>query len=339
MRKIRLGKTELMVTKASFGALPLQRRSMEDAAVILQRAYEAGINFYDTARGYTDSESKIGNALCDVRENIIIATKTHAKSAQEMEEHIQLSLFNLKTDYIDIYQFHNPSQVPMADSEMYQKMLEFKQKGWIRHISITAHNADNAIVAAKSGLYDTIQYPMSCLSVERDLEVVKACAQADIAVIGMKGMSGGLLSNADLSFSFLDQFDNVVPIWGIQHLHELEEFIQLDNNPPVLNEQMRARIQQERESLGGDFCRACGYCLSSCPQEIKINMCARISQLLSRGVWQNYVTPQWQEEMKRAETCLECGNCLSACPYELSIIEMLKKNVTFYKEFMAEKGL
>ena len=161
MRKITLGKTGLDVTKVGFGALPIQRRNMGDAKKILRKAYDSGVNFFDTARGYSDSEEKIGNALSDVRSNIIIATKTHVSTTDDMKKHINESLTLLKTDYIDIYQFHNLAKVYGADSDMYKQMLSFKEQGLIRHISVTAHKADVATGYIETGLYDTLQYPIS----------------------------------------------------------------------------------------------------------------------------------------------------------------------------------
>lgn len=177
MDKIRLGKTNLMVARSSFGALPIQRVSFEEAKKILRKAYDNGINFFDTARMYSDSEEKIGYSLSDVRKDIIIATKSHAQDKKTLLEHLQTSLRNLKTDYVDILQLHNPSTLPNPeDSEgLYAGLLEAKKKGMIRFIGITNHRINNALEAAASSLYDTIQFPLSSLSAENDLKLIEEC--------------------------------------------------------------------------------------------------------------------------------------------------------------------
>lgn len=283
MDKIKLGQTNLMVSRSGFGALPIQRISFEATKSILRKAYDNGINFFDTARQYSDSEEKIGYALSDVRNNIIIATKSHARDKKSLFAHLETSLKNLKTDYIDIYQLHNPKDLPnQEDAEgLYAGLLEAKQKGMIRFIGITNHNIKTAIQAAESKLYDTIQFPLNSISADEDLKLIDVCKKKGIGVIAMKGLSGGLITNAATTFTFLRQFDNVVPIWGIQRMSELDEFIALEKNPPALDEAMWQLIQKDRIDLAGDFCRACGYCLP-CPAGIDIPTQARISLLLNR---------------------------------------------------------
>ena len=230
MEKIRLGRTNLMVTRSGFGALPIQRLSKEEAAALLYKAYENGINFFDTANGYTDSEEKIGLALSGVRDKVYIATKTGSSTPDLFWKHLELSLTRMKTDYVDIYQFHNPAQVP--NDEMAACMLKAKEQGMIRHIGVTAHRLDVALAEAETGLYETIQYPLSALSTEKELDFVRLCKQKDIGVIAMKALAGGLLTSAAPSMAYLRPFDNLVPIWGMQRDSELEEVLSLEKNPP-----------------------------------------------------------------------------------------------------------
>jgi aryl-alcohol dehydrogenase-like predicted oxidoreductase len=175
MRKAALGKTGLTVTKTALGCLPLQRRSVDDAVTLIRSAYDAGITFYDTARGYSDSEYKLGIALEGIRDQVVIATKTPSHTVEGMKKDLETSLTMLKTDFIDIYQFHNPAAMPTEDSPLYRQMEDFKRQGMIRHIGLTNHSADTAIAAAESGLYETIQYPLSPLSTERDMAVLETC--------------------------------------------------------------------------------------------------------------------------------------------------------------------
>ncbi len=325
-----------MVSRVGFGALPIQRISLEEAAYLLRKAYDNGINFFDTARGYTDSEEKIGYALSDVRPNIIIATKSHAKDKKTLFENLETSLKNLKTDYIDIYQLHNPPELPDPDDPdgLYSGLLEARQKGMIRFIGITNHRLNVAMDAVTSGLYDTIQFPLSSLSSDEDVKLVKEAGKYDIGFIAMKPLSGGLITRVAATFAFLSQFDNVVPIWGIQRKWELDEFIRLENNPPALDDNMWKVIEQDRKELQGAFCRGCGYCLP-CPADIPIPFAARMSLLLKRAPYQGYLSDEWNERMERIERCTGCGHCRAHCPYGLDTPALLKTNLKEYREFRA----
>lgn len=336
MEKIRLGRTNLLVSKSGFGALPIQRVSFDDAKRLLRKAYDHGINFFDTAKGYTDSEEKIGYALSDVRENLIIATKSPSKDKQGLLEDIDQSLRRMKTDYIDILQLHNPPFSPRPDGEdgLYEGLMEAKSQGKIRFIGVTNHRLDVALAAIESELYDTMQFPLNYLSSKQDLELIEACKHRDIGLIAMKGMSGGLITNSEVSFSFLRQYDNVVPIWGVQRESELDEFLALEENPPVLNEKMWQTIEQDRKELSGAFCRGCGYCLP-CPADIPINMAARMALLLRRMPYQGFLKDEWKAKMDRIEDCIECGKCRERCPYGLDTPNLLKLQLADYREFYA----
>ena len=334
MKTVRLGRTNLVVSKNGFGALPVQRVNMEDACRLLRKAYERGINYFDTAHVYSDSEEKIGRALHDVRRNIVISTKAMAKTPEEFWRQLHLSLERLQTDYIDIYQFHNPSFCPRPGdgSGLYEAMLEAKEKGIIRHVGITNHRIAIAEEAVESGLYDTLQYPFSYLADAREVKLVRLCQEKDVGFICMKALAGGLITHADAAYAYLDQFE-VAPIWGIQREGELDEFLSFDVNPPVMNEQREAFIRKEREELAGEFCRGCGYCMP-CPAGIEIPTCARMSLLLRRAPSQGYLSGTWPEKMKRIEGCLECGQCSAHCPYQLETPSLLKKNYEDYKTFL-----
>ncbi len=336
MEKIRLGRTDLWVTRTSFGALPIQRVSFDEAKALLVKAYEAGINFFDTARAYSDSEEKIGYALADVRDDIIIATKSLATTGEELSSDLSTSLKNLKTDYVDLLQLHNPAEVPDADdgSSAYAAALVAKKQGKVRHIGITNHRLAVAEEAVRSGLFDSLQFPLSVLSAQKDLDLVEQCRKSDLGVIAMKAMSGGLIKNTKAAFAFFRQFDHVAAIWGVQRESELDEWISYEADPPELDSELRAAIEDERRELGGDFCRGCGYCLP-CPVDILINNAARMSLLMRRAPTENFLTPQWQERMMRIEECTECNACSDRCPYDLDTPALLKKNLEDYKTFIA----
>lgn len=335
MEKVRLGRTNIVVNRNGFGALPVQRVSKEEAKVILKKAYANGINFFDSARAYSDSEEKIGLSLSDVRKDIYIATKTMATTVEDFWRDLNTSLELLKTDYIDIYQFHNPSFCPKPNdgTGLYEAMLEAKEQGKIKHIGITNHRLHVAKEAVESGLYDTLQFPFSYLASDKEEELVRLCKEKDIGFICMKALSGGLITRSDVAYAYLAQFDNTLPIWGIQKEKELDEFISYNDNPPVLNDEIKAIIEHDRQELAGEFCRGCGYCMP-CPMGIEINQCARMSLMLRRSPSANWLSPHWQEEMKKIETCINCGKCKAHCPYDLNTPELLKKNYEDYKTFL-----
>jgi predicted aldo/keto reductase-like oxidoreductase len=335
MEKIQLGRTGLSVTRCGFGALPVQRVDMVTAKAILVRAYDAGINFYDTARAYSDSEVKLGEALSHVRRNIIIATKTHARDRETLFKNLETSLKNLKTDYVDILQLHNPAALPDFDDpdSLYGAMTEAKKKGMIRFLGISNHRLHVAHEAIASGKFDTLQFPLNSLSSDKDLAVIEACKAKNVGLIAMKGMSGGLITKAATTFAFLRQYDNVVPIWGIQRMHELEEFLALEENPPALDEAMWKVIEQDRKELSGGFCRSCGYCMP-CPAGIQIPTAARIVLMMNRAPYQQFLTDAFKAQMDLIEECQDCGQCKEKCPYELDTPELLRQNLKGYRELV-----
>lgn len=334
METIRLGRTNLVVSKNGFGALPVQRVGMEDACRLLRKAYENGINYFDTARVYSDSEEKLGNALSDVRKNIIISTKTAATCAKDFWSHLHTSLSLLKTDYIDIYQFHNPAFCPKPGdgTGLYEAMLEARDKGLIRFVGMTNHRLSVAEEAVRSGLYDTLQFPFSYLASEKEEALVSLCKEADVGFICMKALAGGLITRSDVAYAYLAQFP-VAPIWGIQREHELDEFLSYNENPPKLTKERLDYIEHDRKELIGEFCRGCGYCMP-CPAGIEINTCARMSLLLRRAPSAGFLTESGQAMMKKIDDCLSCGQCKSKCPYGLDTPTLLKKNYEDYKTFL-----
>ena len=334
MQTIRLGRTNITVSKNGFGALPVQRVSMDDAVCLLRRAYEGGINYFDTARFYTDSEEKIGLALSDVRENIIISTKTMRTDVEGFWRELEESLSLLKTDYIDIYQFHNPSFCPKPGdgTGLYEAMLEAKRLGKIKHIGITNHRLAVAEEAVRSGLYDTLQFPFSYLASEKEEALVKLCEEMDVGFICMKALAGGLISRSDAAYAYLADYQ-VAPIWGIQRECELDEFLSYNENPPTMTEEIAEFIKKEKAELAGDFCRGCGYCMP-CPMGIEINSAARMSLMIRRAPKDAQLSEKSQAMMKKIEDCIECGQCSSRCPYGLDTPNLLKKNYEDYKTFL-----
>ena len=338
METVKLGRTEIVTNKNGFGALPIQRIPDKDAVYLLQKAYENGITYFDTARWYTDSEHKLGLAFKGMRDKIWIATKTGAASAADFWKDLETSLNNLQTDYIDVYQFHNPAVCPKPGDEsgLYEAMLTAKEQGKVRHIGITNHRLAVADEAIESGLYETLQFPFCYLATEKDIALVKKCKEKDMGFIAMKALSGGLITNSAAAYAYLAQYDNVLPIWGVQRENELDEFLSYIDNPPKMNEELSAVIEHDRKELLGEFCRGCGYCMP-CPMGIEINNSARMSLMLRRAPSAGWLSEEWQEKMMKIETCLHCNKCKSKCPYGLDTPALLAKNLEVYKNVLAGK--
>lgn len=337
MEKIRLGRSELMVSRTAFGALPIQRISKADAVKLVRRAVDSGINYFDSANNYSDSEEKLGEALKGLRQDVVISTKSGGKDKKTVLEHIELSLRRLQTDYIDLFQFHNPEKMPDINDPdgPFAAALEMKEKGYIRHIGITNHRPPVAMEAIASGNFETMQFPFCYLSTDVEINIAKACEAADMGFIAMKGLSGGLLNNAEACYAFVRQYPNVVPIWGIQHEWELDQWLELDKRNPGMTEELKAVIEKDRAELAGNFCRGCGYCLP-CAAEIDIPWAGRMTYLLRRSPYRQFMTDEWYAKMQKIENCIHCDACKSRCPYGLDTPALLQRMLADYNEFYAK---
>lgn len=336
MKEITLGRTGIRVPQNAFGALPVQRVDMDTAVGLIRRAYEGGMRFFDTARAYSDSEEKLGEAFDGMREKVYIATKTQAVTPDAFRRDLETSLRNLRTDYIDVYQFHCAQQAyaPGDGTGMYECMEKAKEEGLIRHIGMSAHKIRVAMDAVKSGLYETMQFPFSYISGEKELALVELCRQENVGFIAMKGLAGGLINDSRAAMAFMTEHDNVLPIWGIQKEKELDEWLSYMDDTPEMTGEIRAFIEKEKEELAGEFCRGCGYCMP-CPKGIKINSCARMSLMLRRAPSEAWLTPEMQAEMKKIEDCINCRACVAKCPYRLDTPRLLKENYEDYKRVLA----
>lgn len=335
MREITLGKTGIRVPQNAFGALPIQRVDMNTAVRLLRGAYDGGMRFFDTARAYSDSEEKMGEAFMGMRDKIYISSKTMAKTPEKFREDLKTTLRNLRTDYLDIYQFHCVSQCyrPGDGTGMYEAMVEAKEQGKVRHIGITAHLIGVAEEIVESGLYETLQFPFCYLATDRDIKLVQAAEKADIGFIAMKGLSGGLLTDSTACMAFMSDY-NVLPIWGIQRDEELAEWLSFFDKNVKMTDEIATFIEEDRKSLMGEFCRGCGYC-APCTVGIQINNCARMSQLIRRAPSANFLSEEWQGLMMKIEECVDCGVCKTRCPYGLDIPTLLRKNLADYKDILA----
>ena len=264
----------------------------------------------------------------------MLSTKSQARDRDGVLAHIENSLKMLRTDHIDLFQFHNMPEMPdPGDPDgAYAGALEAKRRGWIDHIGVTTHRVGVAEECIASGHFETLQFPFSYISSERDLALADKCKAAGMGYIAMKGLAGGLLTNARACHAFMKQYDNVVPIWGIQTFEELAEWLAVAEEDPDMDEELAEASRKDRSELAGGFCRSCGYCMP-CPVGIEIRNCARMDRLLRRSPWKQYYTPEWQAKMNKIEDCLGCRQCASRCPYGLDTPNLLKYMLKDYREF------
>ena len=336
MEKIRLGKTDLMVTRLGFGGIPIQRLSEEDAVAVVRRCLELGITFLDTANAYTTSEERIGKAIKGKREELIIATKSGGRDRETVEKHLNLSLEHLQTDYIDLYQFHGVStpehlKIVMDPDGPRAAVEDAKKAGKIRHIGITSHSMDIAKEAVKTGQFETLMFPFNFITTEPAEDLLPLCREHDVGFIDMKPMGGGMLDNATVAFKYLLQFPDIVYIPGIEHLWEIEEIAGIVQGSSQMTPEEEAEIQRLRDELGTRFCRRCDYC-QPCTQEIPISLVMNSAGFAKRLPPQRMFSGWIAEGMERAATCTECGDCEERCPYELPIREIIAERSQWFQE-------
>jgi predicted aldo/keto reductase-like oxidoreductase len=323
----RLGKTDLQVSIVGFGGIPIQRISKEESVEVVKRAEEMGINFIDTAKGYTVSEEYFGHALKGRRDKWIIATKSMARTKEAMAYDIQTSLESLQTDYIDLYQIHNVKELNtynqvISENGALEALLEAKEKGLIGHIGITAHSLDALKQAVEDGLFETIMFPYNIIETQAE-EVFRRAKELDIGIIAMKPMAGGALTNGSLAMKFILQNENItIAIPGMANIKEVEENAAAADSSELTQEEL-AECKRIREEMGQTFCRRCGYC-APCPQGIDITY-----NFILRSYYENYDLQDWAVERYKgmsahSSDCAECGLCESRCPYNLPIRKMLK---------------
>ena len=335
MKTVRLGKTELRVSRVGFGGIPIQRLAEGEAVKVVRRCLDLGITFYDTATGYTTSEERIGRALAGRREQVIIATKTPARDRATAEEHLEQSLKRLNTDYLDLWQFHNISTV-----EAYEQVLgpngameaaqEALRAGKIRHIGITSHSMDMALKAVPSGHFETIQFPFNFVTHEPAKELLPLAEAHDVGFIAMKPLAGGLLDEANLAIKYLLQFENVLPDPGFQKVEEVEQIVDIVNGSWGLTSQERQELERIRVEAGTRFCRRCEYC-QPCPEGVRIPIMMNIHSFWRRMPAERFFSGRIAQAVESARHCVQCGECEEKCPYDLPIREMLVENARFYE--------
>ena len=334
MEKIRLGKTNLMVSRIGFGGIPMQTPPEESAVKLVKDSFDLGINFFDTSRVYTNSEERIGKALSARREEAIIATKTVSRTAEKISEDLETSLKNLGTAYVDLYQFHNVSteedlKAVIARGGPLDLVQQAKDKGKVRHIGITSHRLDVAKAAVKAGCFETIMIALNFVNTEAADQLLEMAQKNDTGVIIMKPMAGGMLENPVLAFKYLMQFPEILILVGIARAGEMEENIRIIKNPAPINEADRREMDCIKEELGTGFCRMCNYC-QPCPQQIMISAIMYTKVALTRFDAERIFKREWDKFMEKVPDCIDCGECEERCPYNLPIRERIKEAAETY---------
>jgi len=346
MEKRKLGNTDMEVTIVGFGGIPIITRDYDLSIRTVRRAYELGINYYDTARSYNTSEEKIGDALKDVRDKVFYATKTHLRSKKEAERHIQDSLHNLRTSYIDLYQIHSVDDIDTLDKVMSKDgaltaLEEAQSKGYIRYIGITGHRAEVLLEAINRYPFATVMSPLNFLEQSHAANLLPLCREKNIGFIVMKPFAGGSLVSADkdvqalvgaknsgemakLSVKFALSFPGVsCVIPGLGNPQEVEEAARAGEEFGSLTEEEMNIFEKLRSILIEPFCRGCGYCLP-CSQNIDIPAILRALLYATRFNLMDRARNMYAQQAVKADACIECGICEERCPYRLPIREMLK---------------
>jgi predicted aldo/keto reductase-like oxidoreductase len=339
MEKVRFGKTELMVSRVAFGGIPIMRVSKDEAVELVRETINLGINFIDTAHGYADSEEKIGAALKELkRDELIIATKSPANDKKTFNEHLDLSLKRLGTDYIDIMQLHNIGSIEKRDAcfapgGAYEGLQEAVKTGKARFPGVSSHSLELCIELMKSGKFASVQFPFNFIDDAAAKEAIPLAKKLDVGFIAMKPMGGGRLDDAGLAFRYLLQFENIIPDPGIEKIEEIREIARLVESKPSFTEEDKKTIEKMRAGFGATWCHRCDYC-QPCPQGIDISWVLSTESCEKRFTLERFKL-MLGHPIERAKTCLECGQCVTRCPYDLDIPALIKENIAFYNRIVS----
>ena len=330
-----LGKTGLHISRMGFGGIPIQRIDAEGTKALMQQLKAAGVNFIDTARGYTVSEEYLGYALEGIRQDFVIATKSMARTKAAMASDIDISLKNLRTDYIDLYQVHNatPEQLQqvVAPGGALEALQEAKAAGKIGHIGLTSHSLDTFKMALDMDWVETFMFPYNIVETQAE-KLIAECAKRNIGFIDMKPLAGGAIENATLALRYICANDDVtVVIPGMAEPKELEQNIAAVSDTSAITPEEKAAFLEVRNQLGTNFCRRCNYC-QPCAAGINIS-----GAFLFDGYLQRYGLGEWAKSRyatmdKKASDCIGCGACEARCPYNLPIRDMLKRAAVKFGE-------
>ena len=323
-----LGKTGLEISRLGFGGIPIQKIDAEGTKVLVGELVDKGVNFIDTARGYTVSEEYLGYALEGVRDKFVLATKSMARTKEAMASDINVSLRNLRTNYIDLYQIHNPSAADldtvMADGGALEALFEARAAGKIGHIGITLHSVELFRRAIALDWVETVMFPYNLVETQGE-ELIAECERKNIGFICMKPLAGGAIEDARLAMRFILNNPAVtVVIPGMAEISEIRENASVSSDTSALSEEEIENIEKIRAELGTNFCRRCNYC-APCTAGINISAVFLFEGYYSRYDLKDWAAARYSSLAKTASDCIGCGACESRCPYNLPIREMLKR--------------
>jgi uncharacterized protein len=341
METIRLGRTNLMVSRIGFGGIPIQRLAEDEAVTVVKKCLDLGITYIDTANAYTTSERRIGKAISGRnRKELIIATKSGARTKEGVEQHLENSLKQLGIDYIDLYQFHGVNDIknlemvlaPSGPMTVVQKAMK---DGVIKHVGITSHSMDAAKEAVKTDRFETIMFPFNFITSEPATDLLPLCRKQDIALIAMKPLAGGMLDNVPVAFKYLLQFPDVVPLVGIEKTWEIEEIVGLLGKSWKLTKREQNQMQKMKAELGAKFCRRCDYC-QPCTANIAISTVMNMPSFAKRMPPERIFSGNLADAMQKAYDCTDCGDCEERCPFKLPIREIMKGRLDWYSKLKTE---
>ncbi len=339
MDKIRLGKTEMMVTRVGFGSIPIQRDSDDEADEVIRRCLDKGINFIDSATGYTTSEERIGKTVAGRSGELFLSTKAWLGDVAIGKERIEKSLAKFGRS-IDIYQIHQ-----LSNAEAFKKFMEpnglhsviqkYKEKGLIKHIGVTCHNMDTAKEAVKSGVFETMMFPFNLLTPETAEELLPLARKYDVGFIAMKPMAGGMLEDPTIAMKYLLQFPDVLILVGIEHPDQVDEIVKLAESKPKMTAADRAEVERLRKEIGTTFCHRCDYC-QPCTAGIAISAVMHMRSTMKRFPPSSIISGPIGALLEKSAECTQCRKCEDKCPYHLPISEMMQENAAYYQQFKAD---
>ncbi len=330
-----LGKTGLRISRMGFGGIPIQRIDEQGTRALMEKLRAAGVNYIDTARGYTVSESYLGAALEGMRDSFVLATKSMARTKAAMAQDIETSLANLRTDFIDLYQVHNPNLAQLeqvvGEGGALEALLEAKAAGKIGHIGLTAHSKEVFEKALEMDWVETIMFPYNIVETQGEA-LIHACAEKNIGFIDMKPLAGGAIEDATLAMRFIvSNPDVTVVIPGMAAIEEIEENLAAAENTAPLTAEEQRSVEAVREALGTQFCRRCNYC-APCTAGISIPNVFLMEGYLLRYGLEDWARARYAGLEVKASACTSCGLCETRCPYNLPIREMMKKAAVEFGE-------
>jgi predicted aldo/keto reductase-like oxidoreductase len=336
LEKIRLGKTNMLVSRLGFGGIPIQRLNEDEAVAVVKRCLDLGITFLDTANAYTTSEERIGKAIAGRREGLVLATKSTSRKREGVEKHLNLSLVRLDVKYIDLYQFHGVSDMASLDMVLapdgpMAAVEKARAAGLVKHIGITSHQIDVAKEAVTSGRFETIMFPFNFVTSEAADELLPLAQKHDVGFIVMKPLSGGMIDNPKIAFKYLFQFPDIVAIPGIEKVHEIEEIVKILEGPKTITAAELEEMQKLKQELGTRFCHRCDYC-QPCSEDIAMSTVMMYPSLVRRLPPEHLFSGFWGQIVEKADTCTECGECEERCPYHLPIRDLLAEYVRQYRK-------